>query len=158
MDLKKAGCKKQGQCYSKRDKVRLSLLFLNNNDPTFCTLKTLQNIRSTWHFRIVSADWPSEWKTWLFVCMKLKDVRGLDKLGNFLFLIHESVPGKIIGHYKFFAIITEIYDIFCFAINDRVCHYISLKCYSRSPVLPTNPKPFLTFLGPPIHLWWVTVL
>ena len=36
--VQKAGCKKQGQCYSKREKARLSLLFLNNNDPAFCTL------------------------------------------------------------------------------------------------------------------------
>ena len=36
--VQKAGCKKQGQCYSKREKARLSLLFLNNNEPVFCTL------------------------------------------------------------------------------------------------------------------------
>ena len=43
-DLKKTGSKiwgaktkKQGQCYLEREKVRLSLLFLNNNDPAFCT-------------------------------------------------------------------------------------------------------------------------
>ena len=38
MDLKKAGCKKQGHCYSKREEARLPLLFLNNNDPVFCNL------------------------------------------------------------------------------------------------------------------------
>ena len=43
MDLKKAGCKKQGHCYSKRDKARLPVLFLNNVDPVFCkTLKKYQ--------------------------------------------------------------------------------------------------------------------
>ena len=36
MDLKKAWCKIQGLCYSKREGARLSLLFLNNNDPVFC--------------------------------------------------------------------------------------------------------------------------
>ena len=34
--MQKAGCKKQG--HSKREQARLSLLFLNNNDPVFCTL------------------------------------------------------------------------------------------------------------------------
>ena len=38
MDLKKAGCKKQGQCYSKREQAAWPCLFLNNNDPVFCTL------------------------------------------------------------------------------------------------------------------------
>ena len=38
MDLKKAGCKKQGHCYSKREEAAWPLLFLNNNDPVFCTL------------------------------------------------------------------------------------------------------------------------
>ena len=32
MDLKKAGCKKQGHCYSKKPRP---LLFLNNNDSVF---------------------------------------------------------------------------------------------------------------------------
>jgi hypothetical protein len=36
--LQKAGCKKQGHCYSKREEARLSFLFLNDNDPVFCTL------------------------------------------------------------------------------------------------------------------------
>ena len=35
MDLKKAGCKKQGHSYSKREEARLPLLFLNNNDLVF---------------------------------------------------------------------------------------------------------------------------
>jgi hypothetical protein len=38
MDLKKARWKKQGHCNSKREEARLSLLFLNNNDPVFCSL------------------------------------------------------------------------------------------------------------------------
>jgi hypothetical protein len=50
MDLKKAGCKKQGYCYSKREEARLPLLFLflNNNDHVsdlifkFQTLKKYQ--------------------------------------------------------------------------------------------------------------------
>ena len=32
---KKQGAKKQGHCYSKREKIRLPLLFLNNNDLGF---------------------------------------------------------------------------------------------------------------------------
>ena len=35
MGLQKAGCKKQGHCYSKREETRLPLLFLNNNDLGF---------------------------------------------------------------------------------------------------------------------------
>ena len=35
MDLKKAGCKKQGHCYSKREESAWLLLFLNNNDRLF---------------------------------------------------------------------------------------------------------------------------
>ena len=38
MDLKKAGSKKQGHCYSKREEAAWPLLFLNNNDPVFCNL------------------------------------------------------------------------------------------------------------------------
>ena len=38
MDLKKAGVKKQGQCYSKREEAAWSLFFLNNNDPGFSGL------------------------------------------------------------------------------------------------------------------------
>jgi hypothetical protein len=37
MDLKKAGYKKHCHCYQKREKARLPLLFLNNNDPGFFT-------------------------------------------------------------------------------------------------------------------------
>ena len=35
IDLKKAGRKKQGHCYSKREEAAWPLLFLNNNDPVF---------------------------------------------------------------------------------------------------------------------------
>ena len=35
MDLKKAGSKKQGHCYFKREEARLPILFLNKNDPVF---------------------------------------------------------------------------------------------------------------------------
>ena len=35
MDLKRAGCKKQGHCYSKREEAAWSFLFLYNNDPVF---------------------------------------------------------------------------------------------------------------------------
>ena len=35
---KKQGAKKQGHCYSKREEAAWPLLFLNNNDPVFCTL------------------------------------------------------------------------------------------------------------------------
>ena len=38
MDLRKAGSKKQGHCYSKREVAAWSLLFLNTNDPVFCNL------------------------------------------------------------------------------------------------------------------------
>ena len=38
MDLKKAGGKKQGHCYSKREEAAWPLLFYDNNDPVFCTL------------------------------------------------------------------------------------------------------------------------
>ena len=38
MGCKKTGCKEQGHCYSKTEKVRLPLFFLNNNDPAFRTL------------------------------------------------------------------------------------------------------------------------
>ena len=33
--IQKAGCKKQGHCYSKREEAAWPLLFLNNNDPVF---------------------------------------------------------------------------------------------------------------------------
>jgi hypothetical protein len=49
---------------------------LNNNDPAFCTLflqpiflalffkfHTLKNIRSTWYFSIVGADWLGDWES-----------------------------------------------------------------------------------------------
>ena len=35
MGLQKAGCKKLGLCYQKREETRLLLLFLNNTDPGF---------------------------------------------------------------------------------------------------------------------------
>ena len=38
MDPKKAGSKKQGQSYSKKEETRLLLLYLNKNDPIFCSL------------------------------------------------------------------------------------------------------------------------
>ena len=38
MGCKNQGAKNQGQCYSKREESAWSLLFLNNNDPVFCTL------------------------------------------------------------------------------------------------------------------------
>ena len=37
-DLKKAGFKKKGHCYSNRKETRLPLLFLNNNDPILLSL------------------------------------------------------------------------------------------------------------------------
>ena len=58
--VQRQGCIKQGHCYSKREEARLPLLFLNSNDPVFCTLhfathildsflkfQTLKNIRPT---------------------------------------------------------------------------------------------------------------
>ena len=38
MGCKNQGAKNQGQCYSKKEEAAWSLLFLNNNDPVFCTL------------------------------------------------------------------------------------------------------------------------
>ena len=38
MGCKKQGAKIQGHCYTKREKAAWLLLFLNNNDPVFCTL------------------------------------------------------------------------------------------------------------------------
>ena len=35
--MKKTGCKKQGQCYSKREEVAWPHIFLNNDDPVFAT-------------------------------------------------------------------------------------------------------------------------
>ena len=35
MDLKKKGSKKQGHCYSKREKAGLPLFFLDNSYPIF---------------------------------------------------------------------------------------------------------------------------
>jgi hypothetical protein len=40
MDLKKAGSKKQGHCYSKREEAAWPLLFLNKNDPVFSGSQT----------------------------------------------------------------------------------------------------------------------
>ena len=38
IELQKAGCKKQGHCYLKREVAAWPLLFLNTNDPVFCNL------------------------------------------------------------------------------------------------------------------------
>ena len=38
MGCKMQGAKKQGLCYSKREEAARPLLFLNNNDPVFCTM------------------------------------------------------------------------------------------------------------------------
>ena len=78
MDLKKAGCKKQGHCYSKREEARLPILFLNNNDPVFCNLlfsgpyfrpDFFQGHKPTHLFKtgIVGADWLGEWVYHAFV-------------------------------------------------------------------------------------------
>ena len=50
MDLKKAGCKKLGHCYSKRGEARLLLLFLNNNVPVFLHPALIRSIFWTWLF------------------------------------------------------------------------------------------------------------
>ena len=66
--VQKAGCKKQGHSYPKREEVRLPLLFLNKNDPVFFTLlfsgpyfgpDFFQGRKPTHVFktRIVDADW-----------------------------------------------------------------------------------------------------
>ena len=38
MGCKNHGAKNQGQCCSKREEAAWPLLFLNNNDPVYCTL------------------------------------------------------------------------------------------------------------------------
>ena len=35
--VSKSRVQKKGRCYPKREEARLLLLFLNNNDPVFCT-------------------------------------------------------------------------------------------------------------------------
>ena len=53
MGCKKQDAKKQGHCYSKREEVRLPLLFLSNNDPVFCTLLfALHHILDLIFFRV----------------------------------------------------------------------------------------------------------
>jgi hypothetical protein len=43
----KQGAKKLGHCYSKREEAAWFLLFLNNNDPVFCTLLLATHILVT---------------------------------------------------------------------------------------------------------------
>ena len=52
MDLKEAGCKKQGHCYSKREEAAWPLLFLNNNDLVFCTLLFAPHILNPVIFKV----------------------------------------------------------------------------------------------------------
>ena len=54
MDLKKAGSKKQGHCYSKRKEAAWPLLFLNNNDLVFCTLLFATHILDLIFFRVTN--------------------------------------------------------------------------------------------------------
>ena len=56
MDLKKAGCKKRGQCYSKREEAAWPLLFLNNNDPVFLQPAFFRYIFWTWFFSGLQTD------------------------------------------------------------------------------------------------------
>ena len=66
--VQKAGCKKHGHCYSKREEEAWPLLFLNNNGPVFNTLIfepyildpiIFQGCKPTHVFktRIMGADW-----------------------------------------------------------------------------------------------------
>ena len=44
MDLKKAGCKKQGHCYSKREKAARPLLFLNKVQRADLTCDVIRKV------------------------------------------------------------------------------------------------------------------
>jgi len=57
--LQKAGCKKQGQCYSKREEARLDLIFFQGHKPT--------NFFKT---KIVGADQLGEWGIIEMSCLK----------------------------------------------------------------------------------------
>ena len=69
--VQKAGRKKQGRCYSKREDAAERLLLLINNDPVFCTLLFAPHILDPVFFqvrqptlffkaKIVGADWLGE--------------------------------------------------------------------------------------------------
>ena len=52
--VQKAGCKKQGHWYSKREKADWPLFFLKKNDPVFCTLLFVPNILDPIFFRVAN--------------------------------------------------------------------------------------------------------
>ena len=52
--VQKAGCKKQGHCYSKREEAAALFSFLNNNDPVFCTLLFASHIFDLIFFRVTN--------------------------------------------------------------------------------------------------------
>ena len=52
--VQKAGCKKQGHCYSKREEAAAFFSFLNNNDPVFCTLLFASHIFDLIFFRVTN--------------------------------------------------------------------------------------------------------
>jgi hypothetical protein len=52
---KKQGAKKQGHCYSKREKDRLHLLFLNNNGPVFLHSAFFRTMFWNWFLKV--PDW-----------------------------------------------------------------------------------------------------
>ena len=58
---KKQGAKKQGHCFSKREEEGWPLLFLNNNDPVFCTLLFLDLI----FFRVTNRPMFSKQEYWV---------------------------------------------------------------------------------------------
>ena len=54
MDLKKAGSKKQGHCYLEKEEAAWLLLFLNTNDPVFCTLLFATHFLNLTFFRVTN--------------------------------------------------------------------------------------------------------
>ena len=65
MDLKKAGSKKQGNYYSKREEAAWPLLFLNNNDPVFSPSYFQVHILDLIFFRITNRPMFSKQEYWV---------------------------------------------------------------------------------------------
>ena len=63
--LQKAGCKKQGHCYSKREETAWPFLFLNNIDPVFCTLLFAPHILDPVFFRVSYRPMFSKQEWWV---------------------------------------------------------------------------------------------
>ena len=65
MDLKKAGSKKQGHCYSKREEAAWHLLFLNNNDPVFFTFLFIGPYLGPDFFKVTNRPMFSKQEQWV---------------------------------------------------------------------------------------------